>query len=101
VDSRTEEGGGGRGNDLTVSSVPDHLATGIHRARRDAELEDLGWTRRFVGGPPKLADQVSLYESLGHEVLLDTVTDEELAEACAGCALALSLFRVVYTRSVK
>jgi len=39
-----------------------------------------------------------LYESLGLEVRLEPLTDEELAEECAGCTLALALFRVLYTR---
>jgi hypothetical protein len=99
------DSGFGRGNHPSRPregrQAPDRPSAGIHRAGRDAQLDQLGWTRRFVGGPPQLEDQVSLYESLGQEVLLDPVTDEELAEDCAGCALALSLFRVVYTRSVK
>lgn len=76
------------------------IATGIRRAHRDAELEAEGWTRRFVGAPPRLGEMVELYESLGNEVLLDAVTDTELADACAGCALALTVFKVIYTRSV-
>lgn len=75
------------------------VVTGIRRAGRDADLAREGWTRRFVGGPPGLKDQVALYESLGHEVMLDPLRPEELATACSGCALALALFRVVYTRS--
>jgi hypothetical protein len=39
-----------------------------------------------------------LYESLGNEVLLDDVLAGELAPECEGCALALSLFKVIYTR---
>lgn len=77
------------------------VAAGILRARRDDELAAEGWVRRFVGGPPKLTEQVELYEALGKEVLLDPVGEAELAEICAGCALALTFFKVVYTRSVK
>jgi hypothetical protein len=79
--------------------VASAIATGIRRARRDAELAAQGWTRRFVGAPPRLSEMADLYESLGNEVLLDAVTDGELAEACAGCALALTFFKVIYTRS--
>ena len=68
------------------------------RALRDLELSRTGWERRFVGAPPRLLETVDLYESLGREVLLDPLTPDELAEECAGCTLALSLFRVVYTR---
>jgi len=77
------------------------VATGIHRAARDSELAADGWSRRFVGAPPKLKEHVELYESLGQEVLQDPVAEEELAELCAGCALALTFFKVVYTRSAK
>ena len=52
-----------------------------------------------MGAPPRLEEMADLYESLGNEVLLDAVTDDELAEACAGCALALTFFKVIYTRS--
>ena len=37
-------------------------------------------------------------ETLGHEVRLETLSPEELAEECGDCRLALELFRVVYTR---
>ena len=65
---------------------------------QDRRLEAEGWTRRFMGGPPGLADQVSLYRSLGLEVRTEPVPPEELAAACQGCTLALQLFRIVYTR---
>ena len=67
-------------------------------AEKDAELAREGWIRRFVGGPPRLREVRELYESLGHEVRLETLSPEELAEECGDCRLALELFRVVYTR---
>ncbi len=70
----------------------------MNRQARDAELSELGWKRRFIGAPPRLAEVSELYESLGLEVFFDSVTEQELAEECAGCALALNVFRVVYTR---
>lgn len=70
----------------------------MNRPARDAELSESGWERRFIGAPPRLTEVSELYASLGLEVLLDAVTDQELEEECAGCALALTLFRVVYTR---
>jgi hypothetical protein len=65
---------------------------------QDRALEAEGWLRRFVGGPPRLAEQVELYRSLGMEVRTEPVPPEELAGTCSGCALALQLFRIVYTR---
>lgn len=57
-----------------------------------------GWTRRFVAAPPRLAEAVELYESLGYEVRVEPVPEEEWARECEGCALAPALFRVIYTR---
>lgn len=71
---------------------------GITREARDAELARDGWSRRFIGSPPRLDETVQLYESLGMEVLLDPLSEEELAAECSGCTLALTLFRAVYTR---
>ena len=70
----------------------------VNRPRRDAELARDGWERRFVGSPPRLQDAIELYESLGLEVLSDPVSEEESREECAGCELALTFFRVLYTR---
>ncbi|MDT8369578.1 MAG: hypothetical protein RQ745_10250 [Longimicrobiales bacterium] len=69
------------------------------REDRDRELARDGWTRRFVGGPPRLQEMADLYRELGHDVLLDPMNPGELARECGKCTLALALFRVVYTRS--
>lgn len=66
--------------------------------RRDDELARGGWTRRFVGSPPRLDEAVQLYRELGLEVHLEPLTPEDLAEECGDCRLALALFRAVYTR---
>lgn len=68
------------------------------RERRDAELAREGWTRRFVGAPPRLQEMADLYGELGHQVLLDPVRPGELDRECGECTLALTLFRVIYTR---
>ena len=68
------------------------------RTQSEAELIRDGWTRRFVGGPPRLHEFVALYESLGYEVCLEPQLAGELSEECGDCTLALMLFRVVYTR---
>jgi len=67
-------------------------------AARDRALAEDGWCRRFVGAPPRLEEVVELYRSLGHEVRLESVIEQDLDHDCAGCTLALSLFRIVYTR---
>ena len=65
---------------------------------RDAALAGDGWGRRFIGGPPRLREMVELYRAIGHEVRLETLDAGDLESRCSGCALALSLFRIVYTR---
>ena len=68
-------------------------------AERDATLAGDGWERRFIGSPPRLQEMVGLYRSLGHQVRTESLEDGDLEDQCAGCALALSLFRIVYTRT--
>lgn len=66
---------------------------------RDVRLARAGWRRRFVGGPPALTEMVELYSDLGYEVCLEPLDDEDLGDSCAGCRVALSLFRIIYTRT--
>lgn len=68
------------------------------RAARDSELATLGWLRRFTASPPRLVELRELYEGLGQDVLLDGLLPGELATECEGCTLALTMFRVIYTR---
>jgi hypothetical protein len=68
------------------------------RTYSEDELVRAGWLRRFVGGPPRLQEFVTLYESLGYEVHLEPQPADELGEECGDCILALVIFRVVYTR---
>lgn len=76
---------------------PDHDLPEVRRAR-DEDLGRAGWTRRFTGSPPRLVEMKELYETTGQQVLLDPVLPGELARECEGCTLALSLFKVIYTR---
>lgn len=75
----------------------DHDLPEVRRIR-DEELARDGWVRRFTGSPPRLMELKELYETTGQEVLLDPVLPGELARDCEGCTLALSLFKVIYTR---
>jgi hypothetical protein len=68
------------------------------RLARDRELASLGWLRRFTASPPRLVELRTLYEELGQDVLLDRLLPGELASECEGCTLALTVFRVIYTR---
>ncbi len=70
----------------------------VPRGKSEAELIAEGWTRRFVGGPPRLQEMTELYQSLGYEVRLEPQEAKEFRDECEGCMLALMLFRVIYTR---
>ena len=61
-------------------------------------LEAEGWVRRFTAAPPRIHEACEMYESLGHEVRLVSVPPEELRGECSGCAVALSIYRIIYTR---
>jgi hypothetical protein len=76
---------------------PDHDLPEVRRVR-DEELALEGWARRFTGSPPRLVELKELYETTGQEVLMDPVLPGELARECEGCTLALSFFKVIYTR---
>jgi len=92
VSSSIEDGRAGTGG-----TDPD--GPGGERLRQgDVELAREGWTRRFVGGPPRLQEVKELYESLGLEVHMEPLRAEELHGRCGDCTLALTFFRVVYTR---
>lgn len=64
----------------------------------EAEPDEAGWIRRFVGAPPRLQEAVALYESLGLEVRLELPSAVDLEAECEDCAAATALFRVIYTR---
>lgn len=76
----------------------DARSSGLSGGERDRRLARQGWVRRFVAGPARLREMTELYERLGHEVRLERPDEEELAEACRGCALPMELFRILYTR---
>jgi hypothetical protein len=65
---------------------------------RDLMLALEGWRRRFVGASPRLDEMIELYRELGHDVRVEELTEHDLAAGCAGCRVALSFFRIVYTR---
>ncbi len=71
------------------------------RTKSEAELLSEGWTRRFVGGPPRLNEMIQMYQELGFDVWLEPQTQEEFSEECADCTLALMLFRVIYTKPLE
>ncbi len=58
------------------------------------------WVRRFVVMPDRAREAEALFRSLGLEVRVEPAAPADLPEGCDDCALALGLFRTVYTRSL-
>ncbi len=67
---------------------------------RHRKLVEEGWIRRFTAEEPRLSEMKELYESLGLEVLVTSVTLEGALE-CSGC-FDISEFedryKTIYTR---
>lgn len=64
---------------------------------RRVELEEAGWTFRFVADEPRLGEAVESYESLGMEVLLDPVRAD--SDECAACLKnCFDRCKAIYTR---
>jgi hypothetical protein len=68
------------------------------RTDRQAGLERDGWSRRFVATPPRLAEVVALYQSLGLDVRVEPLDACELDDDCADCLTAGPVPCVIYTR---
>ena len=70
---------------------------------RDAELERLGWVRRFVADELRLSEAVELYKSLGYEVRLEPAVFDETSEECKKCLLYQDCdkYKTIYTRPKK
>jgi len=68
---------------------------------RRARLEAEGWTRRTVIDEPRLSELVETYRSLGFEVQVVPVADDDLSE-CSECVRADPCrFGTIYTRPTK
>jgi hypothetical protein len=75
--------------------------------RREEELLQAGWERRFVACEPRLSEMVELYQSIGFEVLLEHLPGKEEMEregGCSGqgCTACLDAdperYRIIFTR---
>jgi hypothetical protein len=73
--------------------------------KREGELEELGWEKRFLADEPRLSEMKELYESIGFDVLLEPLPDKEELAQCAqsGCTACLDLdptrYRTIYTKA--
>lgn len=76
---------------------------------REQELKDQGWERRFIASGSRLSEAAELYESLGFEVLLEPLPDEEelLKGSCetSGCTACFQAdkdrYRIIFTKPRK
>lgn len=74
--------------------------------KREEELINLGWERRFIADEPRLSEMKEMYESIGFEVLLEPLPGKEELAGCieGGCTVCLDVdpnrYRIIYTRPV-
>lgn len=74
-------------------------------SKREDELIEEGWTRRFVAKEPRLSEAVELYRSMGYELHLEPLppvdcnsADEE-SEECRACFKGFEeQYKIIYTR---
>jgi len=74
--------------------------------KREAELIEQGWQRRFVAAEPRLGEMAALYVETGHEVHLEPLATVEASDTdraeCEGCLICFKGFKdqyqVIYTR---
>ncbi len=74
--------------------------------RREEELVQQGWEKRFIADEPRLSEMIELYESIGFEVLLEPLpSKEEHGEGiCEGndCTACFDVnrdrYRTIFTR---
>jgi hypothetical protein len=83
----------------------------INRKSRIEQLEQEGWTQRFVANEPRLSESVELYKESGYEVHLEPLPKETECESCVGagnadkCRICFEGFedqyRIIFTRPTK
>jgi hypothetical protein len=74
--------------------------------KRDEELIEQGWQRRFVAAEPRLSEMAAMYEETGFEVHLEPLAaveeQDKDREGCGECTICFKGFedryQVIYTR---
>lgn len=75
--------------------------------KREEELIQAGWEKRFIACEPRLSEMVEMYRSIGFEVRLESLPTKEERESeggCAseGCTACLDVdperYRIIFTR---
>jgi len=68
--------------------------------RREEELKQQGWEKRFTMDEPRLSEMADQYRELGFEVLLEPV--DLTSEECTSCMAAdPKRYKTIYTRPKK
>jgi len=76
--------------------------------KREKELIDQGWEKRFIASEPRLSEAIELYESMGFDVFLEPLScEEELKrDSCenAGCTACYGVadkerYRIIFTKA--
>ncbi|MAE29055.1 MAG: hypothetical protein CMJ87_08785 [Planctomycetes bacterium] len=68
----------------------------------DPELLAAGWERRTMTDATRQAELVELYESLGLEVKIQSLSADDFGPDCTACAeTACTSYTVIYTRRPK
>ncbi len=74
--------------------------------KREAELVQQGWQRRFCAAEPRLSEMAAIYEETGYEVHLEPLTAVEARDQdrdeCEGCMICYQgvedRYQVIYTK---
>jgi hypothetical protein len=77
--------------------------------KREDELIQAGWERRFIACEPRLSEMAEMYEEIGLKVLLEPLpTKEEMetedTKACtdSGCSICFDVdkerYRIIFTK---
>ncbi len=74
--------------------------------KREEELANSGWERRFIACEPRLSEMVEMYKEIGFDVHLEPLPsrDETDAQGCEenGCTVCFDFdrdrYRIIFTR---
>lgn len=74
--------------------------------KREDELIDAGWERRFIACEPRLSEMVEMYKEIGFEVHLEPIpSKDEIDQASceeSGCTACYDAdpekYRIIFTR---
>jgi hypothetical protein len=75
------------------------MPTSAEMKAKVAKLEEQGWQLQFTTDKTRLDEMVEFYQSLGFEVLLESVCDELPLPECASCfETHCDKYKTIFTR---